>query len=45
MLDGAIKASYREIWEVLPVIDFLLNYFEELEINAKTGKFNGYPGI
>jgi hypothetical protein len=43
--DGAQKASHGVLWEVLPVFEFVLSYFENLEIEAKAGVFDGYPGI
>lgn len=43
--DGARKASHGALWEVLPVFEFLLSYFEKLEKKAKAGDFDEYPGI
>jgi hypothetical protein len=43
--DGVRKALYSALWEVLPVFEFLLSYFEKLEKKAKAGDFNKYPGI
>jgi hypothetical protein len=43
--DGARKASHSALWEVLPVFEFLLSYFEKLEKKAKAGDFDEYPGI
>jgi hypothetical protein len=43
--DGAQKASHGALWEVLPVFEFVLSHFENLEIEAKAGAFDGHPGI
>ena len=43
--DKAQKASYRALWEILLVFEFILSHFEKLEKQAKAGAFNGYPGI
>jgi hypothetical protein len=43
--DGARKASHGALWEVLPVFEFLLSYFEKLEKKAKARDFDEYPGI
>jgi hypothetical protein len=43
--DGVRKASHGALWEVLPVFEFLLSYFEKLERDAKSGLFDGHPGI
>jgi len=32
MQDGACKASHGALWEILPVFDHVLSYFEQLEI-------------
>jgi len=43
--DGARKASYRALWEVLPVFEFILTHFKKLEREAKAGAFDSYPSI
>jgi len=43
--DGARKASYRTLWEVLPVFEFILTHFEKLEMQAKAGAFDSHFGI
>jgi hypothetical protein len=43
--DGAWKASYRALWEILSVFKFILLYFEKLEREAKGGIFDYYLGI
>ena len=43
--DGACKASHRSLWEVLPVLEEVLDHFKGLEKQAKNGDFNNHPGI
>jgi hypothetical protein len=43
--DGAYKASYGALWEILPTFEFLLSHFKGLENDAKAKKFQGHPGI
>jgi hypothetical protein len=43
--DGAWKASYRALWEVLPVFKFILSHFKKLEREAKGDIFNYHPNI
>jgi hypothetical protein len=43
--DGASKASYGLLWELLPAFEFILTHFETLEEQAKAGNFNNHPGI
>jgi hypothetical protein len=43
--EGAGRASHSTLWELLPVFDFILNYFEQLEIRAKRGEFNNSSRI
>jgi len=43
--DEVRKASYSALWEVLPIFEFLLSYFEKLEKKAKARDFDEYPGI
>jgi hypothetical protein len=44
-MDSARKASFSALWEILPIFEFLLSYFEVLEKEAKTSKFNTHRGI
>jgi hypothetical protein len=43
--ERAGRASYGTLWELLPVFDFILNHFKQLEIRAKRGEFNNSPRI
>jgi hypothetical protein len=43
--EGAGRASHGALWELLPVFDFILNHFEQLETRAKGGEFNNCPRI
>jgi hypothetical protein len=43
--DGVCKASYKALWEILPVMEHVLSHFEGLEKQAKAGDFNHHPGI
>jgi len=43
--DGARKASYKALWEVLLVFEFILTHFKKLEMQAKAGAFNSYLSI
>ena len=43
--DGENEASYRSLQEQLPVLEHLLAHFEDLEKQAKAGKFNHHKGI
>jgi hypothetical protein len=45
LTDGARKAFYGALWEVLPVFKDILSTFESLEQQAKNGDFNDHPGI
>jgi hypothetical protein len=45
LTDGARKASYGALWEVLSVFEDILSTFESLEQQAKNGDFNDHPGI
>jgi hypothetical protein len=37
--DSAMKASHGALWETLPVLEHILQHFEELERQAKAGAF------
>jgi hypothetical protein len=43
--EGIKKASYSVLWEIIPIFDYILEYFELLEIDTKASVFNNYPGI
>jgi hypothetical protein len=43
--EGALKASYGALWELLPVFKHVLKHFEELQTQAAQGDFNDHPGI
>jgi hypothetical protein len=43
--DGARKAFYGALWEVLLVFKFILSHFEKLEREVKGGVFDRHPGI
>lgn len=43
--EGNAKPSHGALWEVLPVFEHVLQHFEDLENDAKDGKFNNHPGI
>ena len=43
--DAIGKALYGALWEVLPVFEYILSYFEKLEKKAKVGDFWEHPGI
>jgi hypothetical protein len=43
--DGARKASYRALWEVLLVFEFILTHFKKLEMQAKAGAFDSHLSI
>ena len=43
--DGAYKASYSALQEILLTFEFLLSHFKGLENDAKAKKFQGHPSI
>ena len=43
--EGGGKASYRVLWEVLPILEEVLDHFEGLEKQAKNSDFDDHPGI
>ena len=43
--DGARKASYGALWEVLPIFEFILSHFKKLEREAKGGAKLYYPCV
>ena len=43
--EGALKASHDALWELLPVFEYILKHFEDLQVQAKRGDFNDHPGI
>jgi hypothetical protein len=43
--DGAMKASHGALWEVLPVLEHILQHFEDLESQANAGAFGDNPRI
>jgi hypothetical protein len=40
-----MKASHNVLWEVLPALDAILEYFEGLEAEAKTSVFGSHKSI
>ena len=43
--EGGGKASHGVLWEVLPMLEEVLDHFEGLEKQAKNSDFNDHPGI
>jgi hypothetical protein len=43
--EGARKASYGALWELLPVFKHILKRFEDLQYRATYGEFNDNPYI
>jgi hypothetical protein len=43
--EGALKASHGALWELLPVFEYILKHFEDLQVQAQRGDFNDHPGI
>jgi hypothetical protein len=43
--EGALKASYGSLWELLPVFEHVLKHFEDLQAQAVQGDFNEHKGI
>ena len=43
--EGGGKPSHGALWEILPVLEKLLQHFESLEQQAKRGDFNDNPRI
>ena len=43
--EGGGKASYRALWEVLPMLEEVLDHFEGLEKQAKNSDFDDYLSI
>jgi len=43
--DRARKASYKVLWEILLVFEFILSHFKKLKKQAKASAFDSYPGI
>jgi hypothetical protein len=43
--EGARKSSNSALWELLPVFDHILKYFEELQLCATRGDFKSNPRI
>jgi hypothetical protein len=39
------SSSHGALWELLPLFENLLTHFEELERQAKAGRFNNHKGI
>jgi hypothetical protein len=43
--EGALKASHGALWELLPIFEYILKHFEDLQVQAQRGDFNDHPGI
>jgi len=43
--DSDYKASHGQLGELLPVFEYILAHFEDLDKKAKAGAFNDHPGI
>ena len=43
--EGAYKASYSSLQEILPVFDHVLSYFKSLQDRATRREFNSHRGI
>jgi len=43
--EGGGKASHRVLWEVLPMLEEVLDHFEGLEKQAKNSDFDDYLSI
>jgi hypothetical protein len=43
--DGDYKASHGQLGQLLPVFEYILKHFEDLDKKAKAGVFNDHPGI
>ena len=39
------SSSHGALWELLPIFEELLDHFEDLERQAKAGRFNNHQGI
>ena len=45
LVDSTYKVLYSILQEILPVFEYMLSYFEQLKVRAKTGEFKNYLGI
>jgi hypothetical protein len=43
--EGVSRASHGALWEILPVFDTILDYFEDLEQRSRAGEFKHHTGI
>jgi hypothetical protein len=41
--EGAYKASYGALWELLPVFEHILKHFKDLQDRASHGEFSNNP--